>query len=257
MSNLKFKKGEKENEFIVETIENAKDFYGVLNSTIDLGKNTEIYKHPFENKKFEGHNFDYVAKGNFEPDEWEEVLIETFGRPIDQILEKGSSRESFDGVYFHKGYLLATNGSILIKQNLLNYSFLPHQIKAIEGKFLTTIAFEKIRGFDYMDVRPDKIICFSGSMKTRAEFEYHDLEKNYPDYEAIMRDQELSFEVYSVGLNFANLKKISPLLLEKNGSAEFRFTGENKAVFIKSIGYDWFEETILLMPIIIDSGDKF
>jgi len=188
-------------------------------------------------------------------DEDEGVLLPVFKRPIDSILDKDTRREAMSGVYFHKGALVATNGNILVRQNLAQYGFLTEHLEHIEGKFLLQSTFSKIRGFALMGILEDKIVCYTNDLKTRAEFYWHKLEHTYPDYEALLEKADEVYPVEKIGLNFKNLSLVSGILLEKGGNGEFLFTGENRSLLIKSIGYTWDDESILIMPVLLDEDE--
>lgn len=182
-----------------------------------------------------------------------DILIDTFHRKLEKACDTSGNRETLGCVFFKDGYAIATDGHILVKQSLARYGFYQENADNIDGKFIRAKAFAEIRRYNYMDVREDCIIAYKADLKTCAEFPYFVPEREYPDFNEVLRSPDEIGDINNIGIDTEILARLKEVMFSTR--AEMLFNGPKKAILIKSMDYTWEDETVLIMPLTLPKDE--
>jgi hypothetical protein len=150
-----------------------------------------------------------------------------FKTKLFNVLQKDEQRQDLMYAKIKNGYVYASNGRILLKQNLQTFHEIDkEQADLIEGKTFHRDLLKQLWAFDVVEFKEHTICASSGGAYT--EFDYsHKITS--PNFEAVLL---YSFnETKALSLDYKLLKTLCDAM-DFDGFPYFYFAGENKAVTV-------------------------
>lgn len=147
-------------------------------------------------------------------------------------------------VYFENGFMIATEGSILVKAAVLHFSdFDQSEVDILNGKFLHRNTFKKIMSCEMVTISDEGI----QDIATKDLYAFSEVEGKYPNYEAVI--PHISENINHIGLTPSIAVKMFRILSGQDfNSVKLEFHGLNRAIKISLTGFEAGALTAILMP---------
>lgn len=173
------------------------------------------------------------------------IMIErkNFKRPLHLVCAPSGDGRALDNVYFKKGYVIATNAEVLVKQSLALHGFTADEIKKMNNKHIHRDTFEVLCSFDKVEIDRGHLLATKGT--TEAKFKLIKTEGPLI-WEESFPDQVSAVSQISIDLNL--IRVASDFTLQENKIVEVRFCAFNRPVSIKGLELGWDQEVILIAP---------
>jgi hypothetical protein len=157
---------------------------------------------------------------------------------------KDDLRPVLQHVYFDSGFMLATEGHILVKAAVQHFShFDKSEVDTLNGKFIHKNTFKKIIACEQVIITENGV----QDLATKDVYAFSNVEQKYPNFDSVIPTKVEAIE--SIGIN----PKIAATLMKVLSNPEIttiklEFSGVNKGIKITTPGYN--EGTIycVLMP---------
>lgn len=183
-----------------------------------------------------------------------------FKRKLHTLCSKNEAQEGLNYLKFYDGYVVCSNGHVLVKQSLKLHDFTQEEIEIMEQRIIHKDVFAELfrydtvfvkceEGFDtpYFEATKGKVVA-KFALKTAKQEGV-----SIPNFEAIVPFENTELKPilgYGFNLNFLGL--INKLTLNDEAYVKFRFYGQSKACIATGLGLTWQEEIFLIHPVTVD-----
>lgn len=156
-----------------------------------------------------------------------------FNKSLNMHLACGDC-DFMEYIYFKNGFAYATNGKILVKNDLVSCSSIPvDKFPLLDGKLLHKIAYRKILKHDVIKVSEDGITCDKDGIPAAT---FHLEDNHYPTFNKMEEFVKEKIEAPSVNISdFSVLTRIVSLLegtLCNDGKLKFTFKNPGIPVLV-------------------------
>jgi len=169
-----------------------------------------------------------------------------FTSPLHLACADDTLRANMCCVCFENGWAYASNGHILVKQNLDLHSIINPE--KLDGKAIHKDSFKQILQFHTVVVNDDSVLCLAEGRK--AEFKFSDITK-FPDYNAVIPTNH-PYEITCIGVKAKYISIAEKILHGSKYGIRMTFRGIDKAIILTTEEYRD-EQLILIMPILLKS----
>lgn len=174
-----------------------------------------------------------------------------FKTDLSLAASKDDLREQMQFIIFVDGYAIATDGNILIKQDLALHGFTDEDKALMNGKALHRDAFKEIFKYKDIEVEAGTLVCKKGRVKIKIDLE--DIPSNYPKYEAVIPNATTKKEAFDlIGVNLNLFETARKLTVNSEKRVSLEFWGADKPIIATGRGLQRKEELIIIMPFMID-----
>lgn len=171
-----------------------------------------------------------------------------FRKKVTVVCGSDDLRPIMQHVFFDDGFLICTDGHILLKQSLKQNIFYDEEISIMNGKYLHRNAFDEVFRYDMVTVSEDGFTCRKGGVECLIKFSEPD--GVYPKWKAVLPENKNKGSVDEIGINVNLLNRINKITLSYKKAMKFEFHGKNRGILITPMDSDLTpeDETILVMP---------
>lgn len=162
---------------------------------------------------------------------------------------KDDLRTLFQCVHFEKGYAMATDGLVAIKQTLDLQSIINPE--NLDGHSLHRDSYRAIMGFEIAEANDEGVSCWNDS-GAKAFFEYFDRNgQNIPNIDKVIEPKTGLTSLTFIGIDPDLVKRISNAVYNPDNAMRFQFQGVDRAILVDVVGVD--EQSAIIMPKILNN----
>ena len=164
---------------------------------------------------------------------------------------KDDLRQKLMGVFFDKGFMVATDAHGLLKVPAKVYGFLEEELELLEGKIIPSSVIKELSDMQSFGVEEGVFKCYT-KKGARIDIPFNEIQEKFVDYESVIQGSHRECEVADIGLNADVLKRVQDAM-PYTMTMKLTFNGHNKAILVESNDTDLIEGMIgVVMPCIID-----
>lgn len=154
-------------------------------------------------------------------------------------------------IYFKDGKIYATNGWVLIRQDISVHSIDPSDHPNLEGKFIHKDIFRDIIKHPVAKFNQDNIEVTTKAGE-KIIFNYYKAEEKFPDADSIVDKHEIN-AIDEISFNPAQLKIIDECLVKdgSSGSLKYIFNAKNRGILVTTNDINKNAQCAILMPTVI------